>query len=207
MAQDIGFSRYPMKFLFRCALDLPTLVRVLFLAQLFSGIIQADAAQKLTFVIVHGAFGGGWDWKEVDEALSKHGHKVYRPTLTGLGERAHLTNAPINLSSHIQVVINIFYFEKLTNVVLCGHSYGGMVLTGVMEKVPDRMKRVIFLDAFIPEDGESVITYAKAMGETWDAKETAVSAAQGFWAPSWLKFGSPAPSEEFRIPGRRSNSP
>ena len=108
-----------------------------------------------TFVIVHGATGGGWDWKTIDQRLSANGHTVYRPTLTGLGEKYHLNNSDINLTTHINDIVNLIVFEDLHNIILVGHSYGGMVITGVMDRIPERIKHVTFLDAMVPEDGMS----------------------------------------------------
>jgi pimeloyl-ACP methyl ester carboxylesterase len=116
---------------------------------------------NFTYVIVHGAWAGGWAFKEVDELLTADGHDVYRPTLSGQGERSHLA-APnllgtnIDLSLHIQDVVNLILWENLSNVVLVGHSYGGMVITGVADSVPGRLNHVIYLDAFLPTNGESL---------------------------------------------------
>lgn len=115
-------------------------------------------AQKKTYVFVHGAWGGGWEYKNIDSILTAQGHKVYRPTMTGLGERVHLANADINLSTHIMDIVNVMLFEDLHDVVLVGHSYGGMVISGVAEKLPQRIKQLIYLDAFVPNDGESLFT-------------------------------------------------
>lgn len=109
-----------------------------------------------TFVLVHGASGGGWDWQTVAKHLSAKGHTVYRPTLTGLGEKYHLASPEINLTTHINDVVNTIVFEKLHNIILVGHSYGGMVITGVMDRIPERIQHVTFLDAMVPDDGMSV---------------------------------------------------
>jgi pimeloyl-ACP methyl ester carboxylesterase len=87
---------------------------------------------QYTYVLVHGASGGGWDWKTMDELLTADGHTVYRPTLTGLGENVHLSNPDIDLTTHINDIANVILFEDLKDVVLVGHSYGGMVITGVI---------------------------------------------------------------------------
>ena len=89
-------------------------------------------AVHYTYVIVHGASGGGWDWRTMDELLTAGGHTVYRPTLTGLGEKMHLANADINLTTHIDDIANVILFEDLDEVVLVGHSYGGMVITNLI---------------------------------------------------------------------------
>jgi pimeloyl-ACP methyl ester carboxylesterase len=113
---------------------------------------------KFTFVIVHGAWAGGWEHKKLAEALEADGHKVYRVTLTGQGDRSHLASPDIGLSVHIQDVVNFIEWEDLHDVVLVGHSYGGMVITGVADRVASRLKHVIYLDAFLPENGESANT-------------------------------------------------
>jgi pimeloyl-ACP methyl ester carboxylesterase len=115
---------------------------------------DSPAAQP-TYVLVHGAWGGGWAFKEVDRLLTAEGGKVYRPTLTGQGERCHLANPDINLTTHITDVVNLILWEDLHNVVLMGHSYGGMVITGVIDRIPDRIARVVYLDALLPVDGEN----------------------------------------------------
>lgn len=112
--------------------------------------------EKETFVIVHGATAGGWEWKSTGKFLEEDGHDVYRATLTGLGERHHLATPEIDLDTHIDDVVNLILFEDLNEVILSGHSYGGMVITGVINKIPERIKHVMYLDAAVPEDGESI---------------------------------------------------
>ena len=119
-----------------------------------------------TYLFVHGAWGGGWEYRKVDSLLRAQGHNVYHPTLTGLGERVHLANAEINLSTHIADIVNVFRFENLHDVILVGHSYGGMVISGVAEQIPDRIKQLIYLDAFVPNNGESLFA---ARGPNGDA--------------------------------------
>jgi pimeloyl-ACP methyl ester carboxylesterase len=115
-----------------------------------------------TFVLVHGAWHGGWCWRRVADLLQKQGHKVFAPTLTGLGERAHLLGPGIGLSTHIADVVNVFKYERLADVVLCGHSYGGMVISGVAEQVQKAIRSIVFLDAFMPENGEAIIDLTSA---------------------------------------------
>ena len=119
-------------------------------------------APKYTFVIVHGAWGGGWDWRTVDSLLTRDGHKVVRVTLTGLGERKHLASPTVGLSTHIDDVVNKILWDDLRDVILLGHSYGGMVITGVADRLPDRIKRLVYLDALLPDSGESVMTMQSA---------------------------------------------
>src|SRR5262249_37605119 len=109
-----------------------------------------------TFVLVHGAWHGSWCWKRVREALRARGHVVFTPTLTGVGERPHLLAPDINLDTHIEDVANLIRLEELTDVVLCGHSYGGCVIGGVVDRVPERIGALVYLDAFILENGQSL---------------------------------------------------
>ena len=109
------------------------------------------------FTIVHGAWGGGWEWREVETLLRARGHDVTRPTLTGVGERAHLFTSSVGLDTHVEDVVRHLEFEGLEEVVLCGHSYGGMVVTGVVDRVPARVTRLLYVDAFVPRDGESLL--------------------------------------------------
>lgn len=110
-----------------------------------------------TYVLVHGAFQGSWCWKRVRSSLQRRGSEVFTPTLTGLGERSHLLSPSINLDTHIDDVVNLIRWEGLTNVVLCGHSYGGCVITGVAERVPERLGSLVHLDAVILQDGQSIL--------------------------------------------------
>ena len=116
---------------------------------------ESEKNRDYTFVLVHGASGGGWDWRTMDELLTTRGHTVYRPTQTGLGERTHLNSPEVNLTTHVTDVVNVIRFENLENVVLVGHSYGGMVITGVMDAIPERIRHAVFLDAAVPENGQS----------------------------------------------------
>ena len=112
-----------------------------------------------TYVFVHGAGGGGWDWKALGNLLANRGHSIHRITLTGLGERAHLSNSSINLTTHINDVTNTIVFDKLKNIVLVGHSYGGMVITGVMNKLPKSIRHAVFLDAAVPKHNMSAVEF------------------------------------------------
>lgn len=125
---------------------------------------QPTTGPKYTFVLVHGAWAGGWEWKKVGQRLLDDGHTVYRPTHTGQGERVHLANADISLDTHIADIVNVILFEDLRDIVLMGHSYGGMVITGVADKVPERIRCLVYVDAFLPEDGESLNTMTGGRG-------------------------------------------
>ncbi len=107
-----------------------------------------------TFVLVHGAWHGGWCWRRVSRLLRSHGHEVFTPTLTGLGERSHLLGPGIDLDTHVTDVVNVIAWEDLENVVLVGHSYAGWVISGAVEKMPERIASIVYLDAFMPQDGE-----------------------------------------------------
>ena len=109
------------------------------------------------FVLVHGSSGGSWVWRKLAPLLEGAGHDVYAPTLTGLAERAHLLDCGVDLTMHITDVANLLMFEDLWNVVLVGNSYAGMVITGVAATVPERLKLLVYLDAYIPEDGQSAV--------------------------------------------------
>jgi pimeloyl-ACP methyl ester carboxylesterase len=105
---------------------------------------------------VHGAWSGGWCYHKVAARLRARGHRVFTPTLTGQGERAHLLSGAVNLSLHIEDLLNVFHYEALSEAVLAGHSYGGMVITGVADRIADRVAALVYLDAFLPEDGQSL---------------------------------------------------
>jgi pimeloyl-ACP methyl ester carboxylesterase len=109
-----------------------------------------------TFVLVHGAWSGGWCYHKVADRLRAKGHRVFTPTLTGQGERTHLVGSAINLNLHLADVMSVFHYEELSDVVLAGHSYGGMVITGVGDRIPDKVRALVYLDAFLPENGESL---------------------------------------------------
>lgn len=109
-----------------------------------------------TFVLVHGAWHGGWCWQRVADRLRGGGHRVFTPTLTGLGERSHLLRTGIDLQTHVADVVNVLKWEGLTDVVLCGHSYGGFVISVVAEEMASAIRSIVFLDAFVPRNGETV---------------------------------------------------
>ena len=128
-----------------------------------------------TFVLAHGAWSAAWAWKKMRPLFRAGGHEFFSPTYTGLGERAHLANQDVDLTTHINDVAAVLEFEDLKDVTLIGHSYGGMVATGVAEKATRRIGRLVYLDAFVPKDGQSLLDLVgaqaaenmrgKAMGE------------------------------------------
>lgn len=109
-----------------------------------------------TFLICHGAWSAGWAWRKMRPLLRAAGHDVFTPTYTGLGERAHLAHPLVDLETHIQDVLAVVECEDLSDFALVGHSYGGMVATGVADRVPERVRQLIYLDAFVPGDGQSL---------------------------------------------------
>ena len=147
-----------------------------------------------TYVLVHGAWHGGWCWAKVARLLRDAGHEVYTPTLTGLGERAHLAQPEVDLDTHIQDVVAMLEAEELRQVTLVGHSYGGMVITGVAARTSGRIGHLVYLDAFVPEAGKSLLDY---VGEHAGAmREAAVAHGEGWKLPSF-------PPERFGVTSQR----
>lgn len=132
-----------------------------------------------TYVLVHGGWDGGWAWRVVANQLQAAGHAVFTPTLTGSGERVHLASPTLDLSTHVLDIVNVLHYEDLHDVILVGFSYSGMVITGVAEQAPERLRQLIYLDAFVPQDGESLndligpglaaffVERAQTMGDGW----------------------------------------
>jgi pimeloyl-ACP methyl ester carboxylesterase len=122
--------------------------------------LQAARTRKktmgATFLVCHGAWSAGWAWKKMHPLMAAAGHRLVTPTYTGLGERAHLANPSIDLETHIRDILNVIKYEDLRDIVLIGHSYGGMVATGVADRARDRISQLIYLDAFVPKDGQSL---------------------------------------------------
>lgn len=146
-----------------------------------------------TFLLVHGAWGGGWAFKQLESILRASGHEVLRPTLTGLGERVHLANPDITLETHINDILKVVQFERLEKFILVGHSYGGMVVTAVADRIPQKIERLVYVDAHLPVDGESMfdlisqqrkadlLNRAKTLGDGW------------FIPPIWPENGKNVP--------------
>lgn len=151
--------------------------------------ISAQTSTKQTIVIVHGAWGGAWAFKKVEAMLREKGFNVYRPQLTGQGDRVHLARPDIGLNTHIDDVVNTILYEDLRDIVLVGHSYGGMVITGVADRVPDRIKRLVYLDAMVPNDGESVET-------VFGRRDFIKQMTKGdYLVPPWVKPDQPPPHD------------
>jgi pimeloyl-ACP methyl ester carboxylesterase len=133
-----------------------------------------------TYVLVHGGWQGGWSYQRVARLLRKTGHEVYAPTLTGLGERSHLARTHINLDTHITDVANTILWEDLFDVILVGHSYGGMVITGAADQLPERIKTLVYLDALVPQNGSTLFTLRPEYLQSFVSQ---IGAAQGALVP------------------------
>ena len=142
---------------------------------------EAANSQK-TFVLVHGAWHGGWCWRRVADLLEGNGHKVFAPTLTGLGERSHLLRANVDLDTHIADVANLVKWEGLDGIVLVAHSYAGFPVSGAIERIFDRIASVVFVDAFLPENGQKSLDVAS----DFSRKSTLEAIAKG-------EIANPAP--------------
>ncbi len=146
--------------------------------------------EKQTFVLVHGAWHGAWVWRDTIKGLREKGHVVTAPTLTGLGERFHIGNLTADLTTHIEDVVAHIEMEDLHDITLVGWSYGGMVVTGVLAHIPEKVKSLIYVDAFVPEDGKALIDYT-----TPEAKEIlAQNPEKGIAAPALEFFGVKDPA-------------
>jgi pimeloyl-ACP methyl ester carboxylesterase len=115
-----------------------------------------------TFVVAHGAWSAGWAWKKMHPLMRALGHTLITPTYTGIGERSHLAHAGIDLETHITDILNVLDFEDLRDVILIGHSYGGMVATGVADRAAERIAHLVYLDAFAPRHGDSLLSLTPA---------------------------------------------
>jgi len=144
-----------------------------------------------TFVLVHGAWHGSWCWARVRRALVDRGHQVFTPTLTGVAERSHGLSPDIDLQRHVDDVANLIRWEELDSVILCGHSYAGCVISGVAEMLPDRIAGLVYLDAFVLEDGECLHDLLPA-----EQREMQLSLADEF-GEGWRV--PPIPAEVFNV--------
>jgi pimeloyl-ACP methyl ester carboxylesterase len=146
-------------------------------------------AKPPVLVAVHGAWAGGWHFKKIAPLLEAKGWRIHRPSLSGLGEHFNTASPDIGLATHINDIVNYILFEDLHDVILLGHSYGGMVITGVADRIPERIARLIYLDASLPENGESLLQLRKPGGPV-DLEKLA---KDGFISPWWVRPGKPFP--------------
>jgi pimeloyl-ACP methyl ester carboxylesterase len=142
-----------------------------------------------TFLICHGAWSAGWAWRKVRPLLRAAGHEVFTPTYTGLGERAHQSSRAVTLDTHIADVLGVIEYEDLGDIVLVGHSYGGMVATGVADRVPERIAQLVYVDAFVPDHGQSL---HDLVPERHRALQLEGAAARG---DGWLVPPNPSPPD------------
>ena len=169
--------------------------------------------------LAHGAWSAAWAWKKVRPLMAAAGHQFFAPTYTGLGERAHLARPENDLETHIQDVLGVLKCEELRNVVLIGHSYGGMVATGVADRAAERLARVIYLDAFVPEDGQSLFDLVPhehrqrqldsvKTGDGWRVAPNPVSPDTSEEDAAWvMKFRMPQSVKCFSQPVRLDAEP
>jgi pimeloyl-ACP methyl ester carboxylesterase len=152
------------------------------------GAAPALAQTRKTFVLVHGAWHGGWCWRRVADLLERQGHKVYTPTLTGVGDRSHLLSKDVVLDTHITDIANLFKWEDLKNVCFVVHSYGGWPGSGALEQIGDRVSSIVWLDAFKPENGQRGIDFSSEFSRK--ALQAAVAKGEpGRAAPKSAAFG------------------
>src|SRR5262249_39838096 len=143
------------------------------------GLTRFGGKKMRTFLVVHGAWGGGWSWKTVRGLLRAAGQEIFTPTLTGLGERSHLANPDIDLNAHIQDIVGVLESEDLRQAILIARSCGGLVIAGVADRAAPRLAQLVYVDAFVPSDGNSVFDLAppeirgswqeqaRTLGEGW----------------------------------------
>lgn len=150
------------------------------------------------FVVAHGAWSAGWAWKKMRPLMRTAGHEFWTPTYTGVGERVHLANPSVDLDTHIQDVIGVLEFEDLRDIVLVGHSYGGMVATGIADRARERIAQLIYLDAFVPENGKCLLDY---VGE--DGKKRRQSAEDDWRVPpNPMPPDTPQADQDWAMPRR-----
>jgi len=133
------------------------------------------------YVLIHGAWHGSWCWTRVRRLLAAGAHRVFTPTLTGVGERSHLLSRAVDLGTHVADVANLLIWEDLRDIVLVGHSYGGVVVRHVADRMPDRIRSLVYLDAFVPDNGKALFDYLPDDGKS--DRELAVAHGDGWKVP------------------------
>ncbi len=168
------------------------------------------------FVVAHGAWSAGWAWKKVRPLMESRGHRMVTPTYTGLGERAHLAHPDIDLEAHIADVLAVLEFEDLGNVNLVGHSYGGMVATGVADRARARIAKLIYIDAFVPDDGDNLLgllppelrAQRQPAADGWRIPPTPIPADTAPEDIAWITpRRTPQPAKTFEQPLKYRNGP
>ncbi len=154
------------------------------------------------FLVVHGAWSSAFAWRKMRPLLRAAGHELYTPSLTGLGERIHLASPLIDLELHVEDIVQALFHEDLRDVHLIGHSYGGMVATGVADRAPERIRQIIYLDAFVPRAGQSVFDLS-GENSRLRATEGAAGAGEGWRVPAnLLPPDTPGEDVEWMLPRR-----
>lgn len=151
----------------------------------FTACVQTASTPSYTFMVAHGAWSAGWAWKKMHPLMGALGHRLLTPSYTGLGERAHLARPDVDLETHIADVVNVLVYEDLREVILVGHSYGGMVATGIADRARDRIAQLIYLDAFLPEHGQSL----------FDLTGQSVEQARAAAVDGWKVAPNPSPPD------------
>jgi pimeloyl-ACP methyl ester carboxylesterase len=157
-----------------------------------------------TFLVCHGAWSAGWAWKKMHPLMQAARHRLFAPSYTGLGERVHLANLSIDLETHIQDILNAIKYEDLRDIVLIGHSYGGMVATGVADRARDRIAQLIYLDAFVPEDGQSLFDLSEP---TREYLQGLAKGGDGWRVPPMSPPPDTSPADIEWLTGRRVDMP
>ncbi len=166
---------------------------------------SAPAAPRQDWVLVHGAWHGGWCWRKLVPLLQAQGHRVWTPTLTGLGERAHLLVPEVDLDTHVRDVMGLLEMEDLRQAVLVGHSYAGMVVTGVADRLPDRVAQLVYLDAFVPDPGKALRDYTPRPPSPSTAASAPPPLARDWRVPprqTAVEFGIQDPAEAAWVQAR-----
>ncbi|MCF6402556.1 alpha/beta hydrolase [Chitinophaga filiformis] len=168
---------------------------------------QSPSSKHPVYVLVHGAWHGGWCWQRVSSQLREHGGIVYTPTLSGLAEHKNILSPAVNLETHISDIVNLIEMEDLHNVILVGHSYAGTVIAGVADRIPERLSKLVFLDAILPENGQSAFSIQPEAVQ--DAMSKAAEKDSGLTIPAWPAetFGVSKPADASWVNARLSGHP
>ena len=178
-----------------------------------------NRAPGTTFLVAHGAWSAGWSWKKMHPLMSAAGHRLITPTYTGLGERDHLANPAIDLQIHIQDLLGVIKYEQLKDIVLVAHSYGGMVATGVVDRASDRIRKIIYMDAFVPTNGQALMDLVPAAaaqhmreatkaGDGWRIPPNPIPPDTSSEDAEWIRgFRLPQPIKTFESPVRLTRAP
>jgi pimeloyl-ACP methyl ester carboxylesterase len=159
-----------------------------------------------TFLVCHGAWSSAWAWKKMHPLLREGGHELIVPTCTGLGERSHLATPQVDLELHIRDVLQVIEYEDLSGLTLVGHSYGGMVATGVADRARNRIERLVYLDAWVPEDGQSLLDLAPEEFRT-RVRETTAASGDGWRIPPSTLPADTSPDDVAWMSARRAPQP